>query len=97
MRKARAEVGEVLGDQPIQIGDLSKLPYITAIMREALRLSPTAPLRVVKANEDTTIGGGKYFIPKGGAVVVNTDTAQRDPKVWGEDVCDFIVLAREGS
>ncbi len=57
-----------------------------AIMRETIRLSPTAPLRVVSAIEDTTIGGGKYFIPKGGAVVINTITAQRDPAVWGEDV-----------
>lgn len=28
MRKAREEVDEVLGDQQIQIGDLSKLKYI---------------------------------------------------------------------
>ena len=55
-------------------------------MREALRLAPTAPLRSVIANEDTTIGGGKYFISKGRVLVVNTDAAQRDPKVYGEDV-----------
>lgn len=55
-------------------------------MREAIRLSPTAPMRVVEAHEDITIGGGKYFIPKGGKVVINTEMSQRDPKVWGEDV-----------
>jgi hypothetical protein len=29
MRRAQAEVDEVLGDQQIQVEDLSKLPYIT--------------------------------------------------------------------
>ena len=29
MRRAREEVDEVLGDQEIQIGDLSKLKYVT--------------------------------------------------------------------
>jgi hypothetical protein len=29
MRKAQAEVDEVLGDQDIQLGDLGKLKYIT--------------------------------------------------------------------
>ncbi|KAF7794903.1 hypothetical protein EIP86_006046 [Pleurotus ostreatoroseus] len=89
MRKAREEVDEVLGDQQIQIGDLGKLKYINAIMREAIRLSPTAPMRVVEAHEDTTIGDGKYFIPKGGKVVINTEMSQRDPKVWGEDSHEF--------
>lgn len=86
LRKAREEVDEVLGDQEVQAGDLGKLKYITAVMRESLRLGPTAPIRAVSANEDTTIGNGKYFVRKGTTVVVNTDTAQRDPKVFGEDV-----------
>lgn len=28
MRKLREEVDDVLGDQPAQLGDLSKLPYL---------------------------------------------------------------------
>ena len=55
-------------------------------MRESLRLSPTAPLRTISANEDVAIGGGKYFIPKGQSVVINAERAQRDPKVYGDDV-----------
>ena len=63
-------------------------------MRETMRLSPTAPMRLVQANEDTTIGNGKYFIPKGHAVVINTLVAQRDPSVWGEDVCFRLICHR---
>lgn len=55
-------------------------------MREALRLGPTIPLRQVKCNEDTTIGGGKYFVPKGRVIIIHTEKALRDRAVFGEDV-----------
>lgn len=49
-------------------------------------------MRSVVASEDTVIGGGKYSIAKGQAVVINTERAQRDPKVYGDDVGAFISL-----
>jgi cytochrome P450 len=62
----------------------------TAVMRETIRLSPSAPMRGVQANEDTTIGHGKYFIPKGHLIRINVLAAQRDHAVWGEDVSTLI-------
>lgn len=73
MRKAHEEVDEILGDQQIQLTDVSKLKYIegvchrcagwatvtndlSAVMRETLRLNPTAPIRVVRAVDDIVIG-----------------------------------------
>ncbi|KAH9922456.1 cytochrome P450 [Fomitopsis serialis] len=85
MRKLREEIDEVLGDEPPQIGDLTKLPYLTACLREALRMGPAAPMRSVEVWEDTTIGGGKYAVKKGQTVAILTAQALRDPKVWGED------------
>lgn len=61
-------------------------------MRESLRLSPTAPVRVASANEDTVIGEGKYFIPKGQAIVINAERAQRDPNVYGDDVSNVAAV-----
>ncbi|KIP12117.1 hypothetical protein PHLGIDRAFT_98480 [Phlebiopsis gigantea 11061_1 CR5-6] len=89
MRKAHEEVDEILGDQQIQLTDVPKLKYIEAVMREALRLNPTAPIRVVKAVDDTVIGDGKYFVPKDFSILVNTTVCHRDPAVWGEDANDF--------
>ena len=55
-------------------------------MLEALRLGPTIPGRSVVSNEDTTIGDGKYFIPKGQRIIIHLQGVHRDKAVWGEDV-----------
>jgi cytochrome P450/NADPH-cytochrome P450 reductase len=67
------------------------MPYLQAVMREAMRLQPTAPIRGVEPLEDATLGGGKYFVKKGQTMLVMTSIFQRDPKVWGEDVCTTLV------
>ncbi|KAI0354818.1 cytochrome P450 [Trametes cingulata] len=85
MRKLRAEIDSKIGGRLFTTQDLNTLPYLIAVMRETLRLSPTAPARTVSPFEDTTIGG-KYFIKKGESIIVNTYDCQRDPKVWGIDV-----------
>ncbi|KAI0093019.1 cytochrome P450 [Irpex rosettiformis] len=89
MRKAQAEVDDVLSDQQLQPEDLSKFPYLTATLRETLRLGPTIAVRQVEANEDTTIGNGKYFIKKGQRVVIHLAGVHRDKAVWGEDADEF--------
>jgi cytochrome P450/NADPH-cytochrome P450 reductase len=67
MQKAQKEVDQVVGRAPITYQHISKLPYIEAVLRESLRLSPTAPAFSVKplsgSAEPITIGG-KYHVPK---------------------------------
>ncbi|KZT69908.1 cytochrome P450 [Daedalea quercina L-15889] len=89
LRKLRAEVDAVLGDEQPQIGDLNKLPYLTACLRETLRMGPAAPMRGAQAWEDTTIGGGRYAVKKGQNISILIWQALRDPKVWGEDAEEF--------
>jgi hypothetical protein len=40
MAKLRAEVDEVLGDQPLQVSDLGKFPYLTGTFKPAPVSSP---------------------------------------------------------
>lgn len=89
MRKLREEVDDVLGDQPVQLGDLSKLPYLVAVMRETLRLVPPATIRTMTPNEDTTLGDGAYAVKAGVSIAIHTAWAQKDPAVWGDDGDDF--------
>ncbi|KAI0642932.1 bifunctional P-450/NADPH-P450 reductase [Trametes meyenii] len=88
MRKLREEIETKIGDRPMTAQDVNKLPYLLAVMRESLRLGPTAPARTVMPFEDTTIGG-KYFVEKGTSIIINTFNAHRDPAVWGEDAEKF--------
>ncbi|KAK0195936.1 fatty acid hydroxylase [Armillaria mellea] len=89
MRKLQAEVDEVLGGRPLEVGDFDKLPYLIAVMRESLRLGPTASSRTAAPFEDTTLGGGKYFIKAGTSLTIQAYMMHRDPKVWGEDAEEF--------
>jgi cytochrome P450 / NADPH-cytochrome P450 reductase len=91
---AQQEVDRVLGTRRIEPHTLNELPYINAVLRETLRLSPTAPgfargVRPENKEEKVTVAGGKYEIPRGAAVVCLLGKIQRDPKVWGDNADQF--------
>ncbi|THC91963.1 hypothetical protein EYZ11_008579 [Aspergillus tanneri] len=94
-QKAQQEVDTVIGRRKITVEDLSKLPYITAVMRETLRLRSPAPLiafhaHPTKNTEDpVTLGGGKYALSEDEAIVIILGKLHRDPKVYGEDAEEF--------
>ncbi|KAF9032816.1 fatty acid hydroxylase [Hymenopellis radicata] len=85
MQRLRNEVDEVLGDQPAQMSDFPKMPYLNAILRETMRLQPTAAIRVVYPLEDTTLGRGKYFVKAGQPIALQIWDSHRDKDVWGDD------------
>lgn len=71
---------------------MAKLPYIEAVLRESLRLSPTAPAFSVRTKPGTTepvIIGGEYTIPPDTALVCWLSRSQRDPAVYGADSHEF--------
>ncbi|KAH8434125.1 bifunctional cytochrome P450/NADPH--P450 reductase [Aspergillus melleus] len=84
LTRAQQEVDRVLGNEPLCVDHLSKLPYIDAIIRETLRLQPTVPLFGRASREDEIIGG-RYQIRKGNRIFVCLFASQRDPKVFGDD------------
>lgn len=86
--KAQREVDEVIGRKPITVDHLSKLPYLNAVLRESLRLSPTAPAIGLTAKDDTVLGG-KYPVKAGTMIVALFPKVHRDPLVYGEDAEEF--------
>lgn len=78
--RAEAELDEVVGQAPIEVGHLDRLVWLGACIDEAMRLSPalahvgrllTAPMQL-----------GAYALPAGVMVVPNIYLAHRDPRLY---------------
>jgi cytochrome P450/NADPH-cytochrome P450 reductase len=95
MKKARVEVDSVLGQGSMTPEMLSRLPYLTAVIRETLRLHPTAPAFSVSPREDTCdgapiyIGREQYEVGKKQPIVVLLQEVHKDPAVYGDDADQF--------
>ncbi|KAI3760592.1 hypothetical protein L1987_50989 [Smallanthus sonchifolius] len=58
MKKAVEEIDQVVGkNRLLQESDIPNLPYLQAIVKESLRLHPTAPLIPRLSTKDCTVGG----------------------------------------
>jgi cytochrome P450/NADPH-cytochrome P450 reductase len=68
-KKAQEEVDRVIGDASIKVEHLSKLPYINAVLRETLRLQPTAPAFSIQPNNEVDTIGGEYTVFRGEPIV----------------------------
>jgi cytochrome P450/NADPH-cytochrome P450 reductase len=86
--KAQQEVDQVVGSKVLTFDMLSKLKYLDATIKEALRLQHPSSLLTRFAVKDTVLGG-KYFIRKGQMVSGVWRQFHRDPKIWGEDSDEF--------
>ncbi|KAL1610821.1 hypothetical protein SLS60_002492 [Paraconiothyrium brasiliense] len=95
IEKARDEIKSVLGNGAMTQNMASKLPYMMGIIRETLRLYPTAPGFTVQPRstnpEDYPVHIGKeqYVVRQGEAISVQIATVHRDPTVYGDDAESF--------
>jgi cytochrome P450 len=82
MRKAQEEVRKVIGDKGfVYEDDVQQLPYLKAVVKETMRLQPTAPLLLPReTTTECNIGG--YEIPAKTLVYVNAWAIGRDTEVW---------------
>lgn len=91
--KAQKEVDEVIGTEPINLEHLSKLPYITACLRETLRVTPTIAGGIIGPVAGSTdpilLGGGKYLIKPDQKFRLILPKIMQDPEVYGEDADKF--------
>jgi cytochrome P450/NADPH-cytochrome P450 reductase len=88
LEKARAEVDAALGAGPPRFGDLPKLRYVDQVLKESLRLWPTAPAFAVRAREATVLGG-RYPVGADDVMLILLPSLHRDPSAWGDDVEAF--------
>ena len=86
LARASEEVDRVLGPDPAvkpTYAQVNRLTYIGQILKETLRLWPTAPAYALLPYKDTVIGG-RYPVKKSYNIVVLLPMLHRDPAVWGE-------------
>ncbi|KAI3760588.1 hypothetical protein L1987_50985 [Smallanthus sonchifolius] len=94
MKKAQEEIDQVIGkNRLVQESDVPNLPYLQAIVKESLRLHPTAPLILRLSTQDCTVGG--YYIPTNTTTLVNVWSLGRDPMHW-ESPLEFMPERFEG-
>ncbi|KAG1831970.1 cytochrome P450 [Suillus subalutaceus] len=80
--RARAEIDQVVGhDKMPCLDDRASLPYLDAVLLEALRWYPIGPLGVPHATLNDDVYDG-YFIPKGAMVMVNQWALSRDEDIY---------------
>jgi cytochrome P450/NADPH-cytochrome P450 reductase len=84
LAQAYAEVDRVLpGDTRPEYPHVAQLEVIERILKEALRLWPTAPAFSVASFEDTVIGG-KWTMRKDRPINIFSPGLHRDPHVWDD-------------
>lgn len=82
LKRIQQELDTVVGrDSIVEEHHIYKLPYLLAVMKEALRLHPVLPLLVPHCPSESCIVGG-YTIPKGSRVFINVWAIHRDPSIW---------------
>jgi len=80
LAQAYAEVDEVLDGRALNETDLPHLPTIEKIIKEAMRLFPSAWSISRRAVDDDVIGG--YAIPAGAIVALSPYVLHRHPAFW---------------
>ncbi len=91
LARAREEVDRVLGHDvsvPPTAQQIGQLDVVRAILMEALRLWPTAPVFSLYPYQDEMLAG-RYPIEKGSLITVLSLMLHRDPAVWGDDPESF--------
>jgi cytochrome P450 len=80
MRQVQTEVHTVIGDQFPTIDHLNKMPLLTQVIDEALRLYPPIHLGSRRAALDLEFNG--YVIPKDTRVMYSIYVTHRMPEYW---------------
>ncbi|PIA51611.1 hypothetical protein AQUCO_01100453v1 [Aquilegia coerulea] len=81
MKKAQEEVRRIVGTEgKVDEEDIHQMGYVKLVIKETLRLHPSAVLIPGQSSTITNVKG--YHIPAKTRVLINAWAVQRDPKEW---------------
>jgi cytochrome P450 len=84
----RQEIISVRADQ-FEYISLQKLPYLTSVIYETLRLYPPISQLINRRTTQSIVLGGKIPIPADTFIGYNAYSTGRDLEAWGDDADDF--------
>lgn len=83
MSKVQDEVRALVGkDEHVRESDITKLPYLNAVIKETLRHHPPSALFTRVLSQDIQVNG--YAIPKHTQLLFNIFAIGRDPNLWAD-------------
>ncbi|KAM0894148.1 hypothetical protein ACQ4PT_024651 [Festuca glaucescens] len=89
MAKLQDEITRATGDNAnVEEDHLNNMEYLKAVLKEALRLHPPAPLLIPHESMAAAVVQG-YEIPAKTALFINAWAIGRDPDAWGETADEF--------
>ncbi|KAI9077321.1 hypothetical protein K1719_040765 [Acacia pycnantha] len=81
LKKLRDEMDSIVGSRRlVKESDVPNLHYLQAVVKEILRLHPSAPFALRQSSEDCNING--YDVKGQTRTLVNVYAIMRDPQVW---------------
>jgi len=80
-QKVRKEIELVTGNaRLVDESDVANMPYLQAVVKETLRLYPSAPVTTRECGQHCKING--FDVPPNTAVAINLYAIMRDPDSW---------------
>nr|GMD47747.1 premnaspirodiene oxygenase-like [Ipomoea batatas] len=83
LAKAQAEVRQAFKGKQTSLldeNDVEKLPYLSSVIKETLRLHPTGSMILRECKKETLVRG--YTIPPKTRLIINAWAMSRDPEYW---------------
>ena len=78
--KLHAEIDAAVGDRPITVEALGRLPYLEMVVKESMRILPSVWTYMRAPLEDIWLGG--RFIPKGATVMISPYITAHDERFF---------------
>jgi len=80
-KKLQDEINSVVGPtRLVRESDIPNLPYLRTVVKETLRLHPSAPIILRECGEDCSVNG--YLVEAKTRVLINVYAIMRDPEMW---------------
>lgn len=80
--RVRDEITDTLGDAPLTVPDLKRLPYLDMVVKESMRILPSVWVHMREPIEDVPLG--PYVLPKGCYAVLSQYVLHHDPRSWAD-------------